>query len=191
MPYKDPQKQQEYQERWKANHPEKIRAYGQESEKRETTKETRKQYRQSEAGKASMSRRQKKYRQAHPDTAASWPSQTREAKHDRYYRHEHGITLVEFEARMATQNNLCPIGNHPFGERGKKNDSPCQDHDHETGENRLILCRRHNVGIGYFNESIAELESAILYLQSFKKTTGELPCPTLLPSAGKSQEPSN
>lgn len=169
MPYKDPVKQKEYQEQWKAAHPEKIRAYGQEAEKRETTKETRKRWRHSEAGKASLNRRQKKYRQEHPDKVASWPSQTREAKHDRYYKCVHGITLAEFDAQIAKQGGCCPIGNHPFGARGKRRTSPCQDHDHESGQNRLILCRNHNVAIGLFHDSIEDMESAILYLKSFKK----------------------
>ena len=148
---------------------------------------------QSEAAKASNKRRRERYQGTEKSNARykkyhdAHPNLSRE----NWYKGQYDVTLDEFEAQIVKQNNLCPIGNHPFGERGKKNDSPCQDHDHETGENRLILCRRHNVGIGYFNESIAELESAILYLQSFKKETGEIPCPTHPQFAGKSQEPSN
>lgn len=134
-----------------------------------------------EAAKASASRRQKKYREEHPDKVASWPSQTRAAKHNRYYQCVHGITLAEFDAQIEKQGGMCPIGNHPFGPRGKGKTSPCQDHDHETDENRLILCREHNVGLGQFHDSIFELQQAILYLDSFKKTTGELQCPTHLP----------
>lgn len=142
----------------------------------------------SEAAKASYSRKQKRYRREHPDRVALWPSQSKAAKNDRYYRCVHGITLEAFEAQMAKQNNLCPIGNHPFGPRGKSGGSPCQDHDHESGENRLILCRNHNVALGLFNDSIEDMQQAILYLQSFKKETGELPCPTHPPSADRSQE---
>ena len=116
--------------------------------------------------KASLARRTKKWREAHPE---KWAAISKKTARTRYYKYEHGISEAEFEAQIAAQNNLCPIGNHPFGERGKKNDSPCQDHDHETGKNRAVLCRRHNVGIGYFNESIAELESAISYLNGYKK----------------------
>jgi hypothetical protein len=123
----------------------------------------------SAAAKASMNAKTRRYRKNHPDRVAAWPSQSRDAKHDRYYRHEHGVSLEAFEAQIARQNNLCPIGNHPFGSRGKDGDSPCQDHDHESGQNRLILCRNHNVALGLFNDSIEDMQQAILYLQSFKK----------------------
>ena len=125
----------------------------------------------SEAAKASNNRRQKKYREEHPDKVASWPSQTPAAKNDRYYRCVHNITLAEFEAQIEKQGGMCPIGNHPFGPRGKERNSPCQDHDHESGQNRLILCRNHNVAIGLFNDSIEDMQNAILYLKSFEKQT--------------------
>jgi hypothetical protein len=124
-----------------------------------------------EAAKASNKRRQakynatekskerfKRYRERHP-----------ELRRENWYKGEYGVTLEEFEAQIERQNGLCPIGNHPFGPRGKGKGSPCQDHDHETGENRLILCREHNVGLGCFKDSIPELESAISYLQKYKK----------------------
>lgn len=180
MPYKDPQKQKEYQDHWKAAHPEKVREYGQESEKRESTKETRKRYRQSEAGRASSKRRQAKYNatEKSKERHVRYHERHPELRRENWYKGEHGITLAEFEAQIAAQNNLCPIGNHPFGKRGKQGDSPCQDHDHESGENRLILCRNHNVALGLFDDSIEDMQSAILYLDSFKKTTGDTPCQT-------------
>jgi len=126
----------------------------------------------SEAAKASLKRRRKKYfdsRGGYTEATKHYPSRQKDRHRNSWYKHEHGITLAAFEAQIAAQNNLCPIGNHPFGPRGKGKTSPCQDHDHETGENRLILCREHNVGLGQFHDSIPELESAILYLKSFKK----------------------
>jgi|SRR5665213_2417140 len=125
----------------------------------------------SEAAKASNKRRQakynatekskerfKRYRERHP-----------ELRRENWYKGEHGITLEAFESQIAKQNNLCPIGNHPFGKRGRDDDSPCQDHNHETDENRGIICRNHNLGIGYFSDSVEELESAISYLKLYKK----------------------
>lgn len=40
------------------------------------------------------------------------------------------------------------------------------DHDHTTKEIRGVLCRRHNMGLGYFADSVEELESAIAYLKN-------------------------
>lgn len=125
---------------------------------------------QSAAAKASLARRTKRWRENHTE---HWARLNNRDRRNRGYKCEYGVTEAEFEARIVEQNNLCPIGNHPFGRRGKSKISPCQDHDHESGENRLILCREHNVALGMFHDSIAELESAILYLSFFKKEKGQ------------------
>jgi len=39
------------------------------------------------------------------------------------------------------------------------------DHDHNTGEFRGLLCGNHNVGLGFFSDSIEGLEQAIDYLK--------------------------
>lgn len=120
---------------------------------------------QSAAAKASVARRTKRWRENHPD---HWRTLNNRTQRTRWYKHQYGTSEIEFEAQIAKQNNLCPIGNHPFGSRGKQGDSPCQDHDHESGQNRLVLCRNHNVALGLFHDSVADLESAILYVNSFK-----------------------
>jgi Recombination endonuclease VII len=126
----------------------------------------------SEAAKASAKRRHDRYIEKHGGYKAvtqDYASRHPDALRNSYYKHEYGTTVAEFEAQIAAQNNLCPIGNHPFGERGKKADSPCQDHDHETGENRAILCRNHNVMLGLANDSPEILEIAISYLKQYPK----------------------
>ncbi len=40
----------------------------------------------------------------------------------------------------------------------------CIDHDHKTGVIRGCLCNRHNLGLGKFQDSAAELKAAIRYL---------------------------
>lgn len=40
------------------------------------------------------------------------------------------------------------------------------DHDHKTGRLRGLLCFEHNTALGKFNDSIEELEKAIIYLKS-------------------------
>jgi hypothetical protein len=83
------------------------------------------------------------------------------------YRKRRGITLVEFEAKIAAQNNRCPIGNHEFGS-GKQWNAPAQDHDHETGKNRDVLCRTHNAALGGFHDSVEEIEAALIYIKKHK-----------------------
>lgn len=82
-----------------------------------------------------------------------------------------GTTRVEFEQRVAAQGNRCPIGNHLFSsERGNGRDCPARDHSHRTGQNRAILCNRHNLGLGIFRDSIPELAAAMIYLQKWETT---------------------
>ena len=125
----------------------------------------------SAVAKASAKRRHRRYIETHGGYSAvtrGYASRHPDALRNSYYKHEHGVTVAEFEAQIVVQDNRCPIGNHPFGSRGKKKDSPCQDHNHESGENRAILCREHNIGLGCFHDSIEELESAISYLRRYK-----------------------
>jgi hypothetical protein len=118
------------------------------------------------AAKASLAMRGKRYRQNHPERVRK---AARLTQRDRWYKCEHGISEAAFEAQIVAQGGLCPIGLHPFGPRGKHGDSPCQDHNHETGENRAILCRNHNVMLGLANDNPEILAAAILYLQKYKK----------------------
>ncbi len=41
----------------------------------------------------------------------------------------------------------------------------CIDHDHKTGAVRGILCYKCNIGLGMFEDDIAKLAQAILYMQ--------------------------
>ena len=121
----------------------------------------------SDAAKASLKRRQERYNKT-GKRKISMDRYNQVHGRDRYYRFQHGITEAAFEAQIQEQSGLCPIGNHPLGPRGKTKDSPCQDHNHETDANRAVICREHNVGLGCFHDSIAELESAISYLKKYQ-----------------------
>jgi len=122
----------------------------------------------SEAAKASGKRRHDTYRDSGKARIRTKRYNDLHGR-DHYYKFEHGISEVDFEAQIQEQSGLCPIGNHPLGPRGKTKGSPCQDHNHETDENRAVICREHNIGLGCFHDSIEELESAISYLKRYKK----------------------
>jgi hypothetical protein len=112
----------------------------------------------------------RKYRAEHKE-------KIKEINHRNYIKSErsnqymrlYGISEAEFEAKIVTQNGRCPIGDHPFGDRGKKPDSPCLDHNHKTGVVRAVLCNRHNVALGGFRDSLSELLSAAEYLDQYDK----------------------
>lgn len=59
------------------------------------------------------------------------------------------------------QGGVCAICHKPEEKR-----KMAIDHNHETGEVRGLLCTRHNLGIGYFHDSVNELKAAIEYLQN-------------------------
>jgi hypothetical protein len=105
-------------------------------------------YRKTEKGKAVFA----KYR------ASAKYTQTRR---NTWYKNKYHVTFAEFEAQLKEQNYLCPIGNHPFGPIGRGGDSPCLDHNHETGENRGIICSDHNLGLGKFHDSAVEVNFAL------------------------------
>jgi len=72
----------------------------------------------------------------------------------------HGITLEEWFQMYQNQNKCCAI----CGEYMDENKAFI-DHDHETGNNRQLLCRFCNTGLGFFKDSIPTLEKAINYLR--------------------------
>lgn len=74
-------------------------------------------------------------------------------------------TEEEFQSMLCEQEYGCAIcGTKTPG--GKCNQWHI-DHNHKTGRVRGILCNRCNVGLGKFNDSIAELYNAIEYLLHF------------------------
>lgn len=61
------------------------------------------------------------------------------------------------------QNN-CNICNKVLTKKDKH-----YDHDHKTGDYRGALCKKCNLGIGYFNDNPLILNQAIIYLNKFIK----------------------
>ena len=84
-------------------------------------------------------------------------------KKNNYIKSRHGITLQEYKARLAQQQYTCAIC------RVKLSDGDPNvhlDHCHKTGKLRAFLCTNCNRGLGHFQDSIDNLQSAINYLIS-------------------------
>lgn len=47
-------------------------------------------------------------------------------------------------------------------------DNPVQDHAHDAGPNRSILCNRHNLALGGFGDSPEDLEAAAAYVRQWR-----------------------
>lgn len=72
-------------------------------------------------------------------------------------KRKYGLTNEQIDA----QPDGCVICGEPCS-TGRR---PSADHDHATGVFRGWLCVRHNMGIGYFQDDISQLEAAIAYLK--------------------------
>lgn len=79
---------------------------------------------------------------------------------DRYLQRKFGITLKEYDVKLASQNGVCQICHDTnYGEI-----SLAVDHNHQSGMVRGLLCNRCNTVIGLLRESPALLRSIELYL---------------------------
>jgi len=82
---------------------------------------------------------------------------------------KYGVTQEQYEALVSQQNNCCAICKQPEREMDGQHGWPLDlsvDHDHVTGKVRGLLCRQCNIALGRFQESVAVLESAIIYLKT-------------------------
>jgi hypothetical protein len=86
----------------------------------------------------------------------------------RYREVKFGITHEEFVAKFQAQNGRCALCDKQMVLGKYTMLTPCQDHDHKTGELRDILCSACNLLLGYCYESQTILVSAIRYLQKHK-----------------------
>jgi hypothetical protein len=84
----------------------------------------------------------------------------------RKLKSSYGITLEEFENMLKLQNGRCSICSFEF-DYTSQSKGPHIDHDHKTGKVRMILCRFCNNLLGYANDDVLILESAITYLDKY------------------------
>jgi hypothetical protein len=85
-------------------------------------------------------------------------------------RRRYGLTVEQYDAKLAAQNNLCGLCGKPFeGETkfkgGLEGTAPVLDHDHGSGKLRDFVHRSCNLGIGYFYDDPDLLRLAAEYLE--------------------------
>ena len=80
---------------------------------------------------------------------------------ERMYKSNYGLTISDYDALLAKQNNCCDICLLHVSQHNKHLHV---DHDHSTGEVRGLLCENCNRGIGLFQDDTVILENAIKYL---------------------------
>lgn len=97
-------------------------------------------------------------------------------RYQRHYflKHQYGLSIDDYEAMAASQNNLCALCQKPQTESTKRRKSSRRvrdlvvDHNHTTGEVRGLLCNRCNTGL-WGVENKEWLEKALNYLKKESK----------------------
>lgn len=69
----------------------------------------------------------------------------------------YGITIEEYDALYAKQKGRCGIC------KSKKRELVI-DHCHKSGKVRGLLCRKCNLALGHFDDSLKKLAQAVAYL---------------------------
>lgn len=78
-------------------------------------------------------------------------------------KNQYGITEVQYQALLSSQNHKCAICGDPF----KSTYSTHLDHCHKTKKIRGILCVTCNTGLGKFSDCPTLLQKALEYLKRF------------------------
>lgn len=95
-----------------------------------------------------------------------WVEKYKEKYKNYGYKKKYGITLIEKELMLISQNNQCLIC-----EKEMKLNNNCHvDHNHETSKVRGLLCGRCNGGLGYI-EDTNFLNKAKGYLKNYEIIT--------------------
>jgi len=71
--------------------------------------------------------------------------------------------VAKRELLLSQQENKCGLC---FTELNKT--TTVLDHDHQTGKIRAVLCRRCNIGLGYFQDDLAKLQAAVDYVKRYR-----------------------
>jgi hypothetical protein len=76
-------------------------------------------------------------------------------------KYRYGLSLERWAEMLAEQGGRCAICRvRPTEEKRLS-----VDHDHETGENRGLLCQECNLGLGKFRDNTVRLRAAADYLE--------------------------
>jgi hypothetical protein len=96
----------------------------------------------------------KKYQEKNPDKIRnSW------------YKRRYNIDMEEYNEIYLLQNSKCKIcDKEKENNISADHDRLVVDHCHKSGEVRGLLCQKCNRGLGYFEDKIENLLSAVIYL---------------------------
>jgi hypothetical protein len=97
----------------------------------------------------------------HHKATRAWASRYPDRKYASRIKCLYDVTPEQVETQKQTQNNRCAICQKEFGEDRK----PYIDHTHDRNKTfRGLLCQKCNSLLGFAEENIAVLQTAIAYL---------------------------
>lgn len=113
-------------------------------------------------------RRQK---QAHK---AMYPFQYKDAALKRAFGPDHGY--AEFERLFEEQKGLCKICGQPETATTKEGELKdiANDHCHDTGQIRGLVCQAHNQALGMFEDDLVLMAKAMMHVARYKIDKDEL-----------------
>ena len=89
---------------------------------------------------------------------------------------KYNITPEDYQLLLYKQDGKCAICKSDKSHRSNISYNLFVDHCHTTGKVRGLLCHHCNAGIGYLNDDVERLQSAIRYLN--ENSTGYRDQPT-------------
>lgn len=94
--------------------------------------------------------------------------QTKEKRWERNIFSKYGLSVEEYNQKLAQQNSKCAICNKTELDlsNSKSTRRLSVDHCHQTGKVRGLLCSKCNTAIGLLRDSPDTLKQAVEYVQS-------------------------
>jgi hypothetical protein len=83
-------------------------------------------------------------------------------------RRRYGLTIEKYDAKLASQNNLCALCHKPFNSKIER-ERPVLDHNHRTKVLRDFIHSQCNIGIGNLLDDAAICRLAAEYLERHKQ----------------------
>lgn len=113
-------------------------------------------------GKSNRKSYNKKYYQENKEKLKTqcrdWYHLNKDKTRNNWLLTKYGIGLDEYNRLLEKQNGLCAICQKSIGRLAV-------DHCHATNRIRGLLCRKCDVGLGFFGDDVTNLQNAIRYLQ--------------------------
>jgi uncharacterized protein YaiL (DUF2058 family) len=79
---------------------------------------------------------------------------------------KYGMTVSDYDRMFEQQKGVCAICGKEQTHSPVHNGYLCIDHDHVTGKNRGLLCRKCNIALGHVDDNVEVLEKMIAYIKA-------------------------